>query len=99
MAVKHCECCGAIIPPPITFQGRIRQAIFNYIIKHRGRRVTTEELISAAYGNRDDGGPMGAANIICITILHMNKILANHGLKIKGYPGAYCGGYELQELK
>lgn len=98
MAVKHCECCGAIIPPKILFHSELRQSIYDFLVKHRGHRVPSKDLISTVYNNRDDGGPLTAAKSISVTIHYMNTTLAEHGLRIKGI-GGWWGGYELQELK
>lgn len=70
-------------------------AIFNVLGKHMGKFVTTEKIVEAIYGHRQDGGPVTALASIRSCIWKMRKRL---GMSHKDLVGSANRGYMLVRI-
>jgi hypothetical protein len=66
----------------------VAQAVFNALCAHP-YGLTADELVESVYGKCEDGGPLWAANSICVSCVHFNKRAEREGwsLRIRGTPG------------
>jgi len=82
--IQFCQCCGAVIPPPALFAGRM-QEIFAYIAKHPGCSV--EQVFCHVYGPYSEY----ADTNVLVYISKIRKRLPELGLVLErvGRPAEY----------
>lgn len=81
-----CPCCGGHLgeAAPLEFiRDHIaighQKRIFDRLSSRVGREFAKESLIDAMYGDRSDGGPMHAENIVSIEVGRLRKTLERFG--------------------
>ena len=85
---EKCLCCGQIILPKLILPAT-KQRIYDYMLAHG--QATVSALVDYVYALDPNGGPATDRKCIHVHVNHLNKILADVGLKICGQRGR--GGY------
>jgi DNA-binding response OmpR family regulator len=93
--MTNCPCCGEPWKPGKSKMDAKRlglgltlapQAfkIIDYLIDHFGECVHTDRLVSLLYHDRDDGGPITAANVVATRLTYLRDMVEPYGLEIEG---------------
>lgn len=84
-----CPCCGGYIgeAAPVAFVAERlpvghQARVFEAFSRRVGRPFTKESLIQTMYGDRSDGGPETADNIVSIQVLRLRTFLEQYGWTI-----------------
>ena len=93
-----CPCCGQLLAPAQTAlsfvdkyravmkDGRmVKLTALQYLLVSAVRRcgLTLDELVNVAYGQRVDGGPETAFNVVLVSLSQANKRLQKLGVAVK----------------
>jgi hypothetical protein len=91
----QCPCCGQPLreqapTESLRFLGlnQTQRRIVETLVRSFGEWIPTRRLVEAVYGDRPDGGPDGAENVISVAVATARPILAAIGLTIQGKHGA-----------
>jgi len=66
--------------------GRIQRSVAVALAIRFGRWTSTEQLVTAAYGDQPDGGPLNADKVIGVVVHNLRRKLKLTGLTIEGAP-------------
>lgn len=91
--VQRCPCCGRPVDRPnVDMLASLRlspqqRVILDYMAKHLGQWLTTEQLVEFVWNNARDGGPITANQCLSVQIMHLRRRLKGSGFEIEGHAG------------
>ena len=71
---------------------RLQRNILAAVARQKGGTLTISQTLDAAYGEREDGGPLAAVSTIRVTIHKLNRKIAPFGWAVEN---DYGHGYRL----
>jgi hypothetical protein len=87
-----CPCCGQPIIPTGLMLPRVKARIYDIVRRLPG--ISAEQLVEHVWSDQD-GGPESGRKAIHVHIYGLNRLLAQHGLQVRG---STSGGYRVLEV-